>query len=298
MKKDRINRFATLVTQTIFTLSLVGLLLTYHRLFGSVSFDCRVGILVIAIFAVFFLIFALVQEYRFSHKARYAEGLHYIHQIYHCNLGKIKNPRLTQTTILEHGKEICDLLAAAFGMITGTRCSASLKVFDQPKNEKSHIAVSTLCRDAASRERQSHGHRVFHRLDKNTDFLEIFSNIDRPQGRVFFDNDLPARHGYSNSSFEVYGEPKEVPIRFIRGLVRNSTWTLPYKSTIVAAIYPFIPTQDDALVGFLCVDSSSRGVFWKRYDIDLVCNIAVTLYPLILKWTEIVGKKKGGEENV
>jgi hypothetical protein len=119
----------------------------------------------------------------------------------------------------------------------------------------------------------------------------MFGTINKPNGGTYFAGNLPGKYDYNNTSFDMYGgKPKDIPIPIIRSVVRNITWNLPYKSTIGAVIYPSEPSPDiDKLIGFLCVDSRARNAFNKRYDMDLIRAASSSLYPMMYKWTEIVG---------
>lgn len=93
--------------------------------------------------------------------------------------------------------------------------------------------------------------------------------------------------GYKNSSFQVYGLPFDVPVPMIADIVRNITWKLPYRSSIVAPITPS-PQQaisaEHALSGYLCVDSRSLGAFRRRFDIDVVTGVANCLYHVVHRY--------------
>ena len=276
--------------------SIATLIFSFEKFYEPASKDARFGLLLLAIFSGCLLLFIIVQEYRFSRKARYAEALAYLHQACQlCQEGAL-NEFPEEHHISNQAKLVCNQLSTAFSLITGTRCSVCIKVLNREPIKLNEgirdIAVSTLCRDENSKDRQTRGKVVIHSLDKNTDFLEIFKNLEKPLGGVFICNNLPARHEYNNTSFDYYDKLKEVPIPIIRTLVRRILWPLPYKSTVGAAIYPMNPSENDKFVGFLFVDSRSRNVFCKRYDVSMVRSISSALHPMIMKWTEIIVKKK------
>ena len=64
-------------------------------------------------------------------------------------------------------------------------------------------------------------------------------------------------------------------------MLTNSEWPLPYRSTLTCAIRHHailgLLEQPEA-VGFLCVDSESRNVFEKRWDVELCFSIADALF--------------------
>jgi hypothetical protein len=259
--------------------------------------DAKVGLIILGVFSGFFLICSIVQEFRYSRKTRYAESLPLIGMVYErCIEGA--SPQIgSEKEIRQCTQLICNYLASALSIITGTRCSVCIKVLDsspaQIVDGSSRISVSTLCRDEASRERGKGDFKgEVHWLDQNSDFLDMFETINKPNGGTYFANNLPSRYDYRNTSFNTYGgKPKDISVPIVRTVVRNLTWTLPYKSTIGSVIYPMEPSATvDRLVGFLCVDSNSRRSFSKRYDVGLVRAVSGALHPMMYKWTEIVAK--------
>lgn len=266
--------------------SLITIVMGVKGFWDPMSRDGRVGLVFFGLLSFLLLGFVAVQEYRFSRKARYAEALNQIHLIYSiCSL------RSATKALVGDFQNICDHLAQAYGLITGTRCSACLKILNQ-KMDESQVAeprpfVTTLCRDANSiPSRQFSDDEITHWLDENTDFEMIFRNLGKPMGRAFLSNNLCRRAGYRNTSFTLYGgEPGYLTIPYLDLLVRYSTWPLPYKSTIVSPILaPGSEGSKPHLLGSLCVDSRSRGVFRERYDIEMMCSIAGALYPLLDQW--------------
>jgi hypothetical protein len=279
--------------------SIAAIAVAYRTFVSELHPDGQLGLIILAFYAIIFLIIAIVQEYRFGHKARYAEAFYYFKNAYYfCLKGATEKPR-NETNICLIAQQICDQISSGFGVITGTKCSVCIKILDKnfKKGRKVEIAVSTLCRDAAStHHRSTSNNSIVHWLDKNSDYLEMFDSFNKPMAGIFFNNNLPNKLDYANTSFEIYGKPKNVEIPFFRYFVRNFYWPLPYKSTIGAAIYPMIdketPKDTARLLGFLCIDSASRGVFWKRYDTKILRSLAIHLYPLISRWYDIIEKKE------
>ena len=276
--------------------SLFGINFAVKSYWNVSSKDGRVGLVILALFAIGFLICAVIQEFRYSRKTRYAESLPTIYAILgSCLEGGIKSPNINDPDIItEKVNDICNKLADAFSTITGTRCAVCIKILEfGPGNIVQNSArpvASTLCRDYVSAQKRAHRDERPHWLDLNTDFDEMFKTIDRPGGGIFFENYLPSLFNYNNTSFESCGgPPKDVRLPFVRSVARRKSWSLPYISTIGAVIFPTKPDSDDRLVGFLCIDSSSRNNFRKRYDIDLLRTISGALYPMMLRWTELAG---------
>jgi hypothetical protein len=272
-----------------------GIYFAFKKYWDVGSQDAKVGLLILGLYSGFFLICAIAQELRYSRKTRYAESSHLIHKVFDKCLEGASQQIKSEKEIQQCSELICNYLAHTFSIITGIRCSTCIKVLDSNPKEnidgKVKISVSTFCRDEASEDRgKSDPEGAAHWLDQNSDFLDMFKTIDKPKGGTYFANNLPSKYNYTNTSFDIYGgKPKDIPIPIIRGFTRNITWSLPYKSTIGAVIYPIIPsTKDDRLIGFLCVDSGSRRAFRKRYDIELIRAISGALYPMMYKWTEVV----------
>jgi len=275
--------------------SAIGIYLAFEKYWALGSQDAKVGLLILGFYSGFFLICAIVQEFRYSRKTRFAESQHLIHKVFEKCLEGASQQINSEKEINQCSKLICNYLAHAFSLIAGIRCSVCIKVLDSNPAEivdgRARISVSTLCRDEASEDRGKSGSGgIVHWLDQNADFLDMFETINKPKGGTYFANNLPGKYNYINTSFDMYGrKPTDIPIPFIRSVIRNFTWDLPYKSTIGAVIYPSEPSPSvDKLVGFICVDSRSLRAFSRRYDIELLRSISGTLYPMMYKWTEVI----------
>lgn len=79
------------------------------------------------------------------------------------------------------------------------------------------------------------------------------------------------------------------PKRRFRRTTEN--WPLPYRSTIACTICqspgPFVSTPKTVVLGFVTVDSESRGVFSERWDVPLVAALANALYHPLKKLIEL-----------
>lgn len=66
-------------------------------------------------------------------------------------------------------------------------------------------------------------------------------------------------------------------------------WVLPYKSAIVVPIFPRIADEANGrLVGYLCMDSKSRGAFSRRYDPELLSGIGDCFYEVVRRYCNLV----------
>jgi hypothetical protein len=231
------------------------------------------------------IVFSTVQEYRYSRKARYSEIIGYLSEIYRDILKIIQDETANVDRIQMACRDMVTTLANAMSLVTGTRCAACIKVIVQGQRPK----IVTLCRDQGSRDRDSDKKVVDHWMDANTDFEEVAKAAATPR-KSFFENNLPRRREYKNTSFEVYGRPY-AEAGFLSDWRRNLTWPLPYKSTIVLPIGPVHVDSDSddqrELAGFLCVDSGARRVFARRYDEELTRGVGEALYAVIRRYTDL-----------
>lgn len=101
--------------------------------------------------------------------------------------------------------------------------------------------------------------------------------------RFYICNDLTKEDGYQNSHWPSNPEER-------REFIKKAEYK--YVSTIVWPIRG--PAEDGRppVTGFLCIDSRTRGIFERRYDIQLGAVIADTLYPLLAEYRALL--RKGG----
>lgn len=163
--------------------------------------------------------------------------------------------------------KILDNVATMYSMLTGTRCRAAIKTIYQKEDK---LFVRTLARDTASYEKnfEKDKQRFKENIDsieENEDFQLLYEeNI--PGQNYFFCNNLIKRKNYKTSSFKLYGNPNQTWYEksFCKG------WTLPYRSTIVWPIQQkkntYFHFKEIGCIGFLSIDSESRGVFKKNWD--------------------------------
>lgn len=272
--------------------SILSIAAGYYLFYGDQGPVAQSGMFLMTVIALIFIFAAIFQEFRYSRKARYSEALHDIYTVFdYCMRGV--SPNKSADEIRNYAHRVCDALANAFSLITGTRCAACIKVINEWPQvpEETRYSVDTLCRDANSEKSRSHHSEVVHYLDQNTDYLYMFKNMDKPEGGTFISNHLSGTPEYINSSFDVYKkQPISVDMPIVKNILRHFSWPLPYQSTIGAVIYPFIPEGEDQLVGFVCVDSPSRYVFKKRYDLKLLREVSGMLYPMMNRWCDLINR--------
>ncbi|MFO0794136.1 MAG: hypothetical protein U0586_08720 [Candidatus Brocadiaceae bacterium] len=264
---------------------------------------------------ILILLFALLgllatQEYRYSRKAKYAEALFFIHSIVHRlrdnfhTLNKISNSSEDAESILkrkvfEEAEKVITSFANAFNLITGTRCRACIKLINNAepskkyselsKEEKERVLyVETWVRDIDTKLLETK-EEPMHWLCGNTDFSELFSAKNPTINNSFFENNLPKRRNYLNTSFELYTEP-------------NGRWKLPYKSTIVWPIRKITSDQYDReegqftekqdILGYLCIDSKARKIFNKSYDVNFGAIVADSIFIFLRRYYMVLNKKR------
>lgn len=198
-----------------------------------------------------------------------------------------KNNELSKNALkrlfIDKVTSILDDLRHTFELVSGTSCRVCIKFVEFRNNEG--FAV-TLARDSASaREKEESDRKRSENssdpIKENEDFDIIF-NEEQPDMKIFFENNLPERLGYRNSSFKecgkdfVYANWAEPS----RGK-RYNLWPLSYKSTISWGIMDRDPPLSDTYpkcLAFLSVDSESPGVFRERWDEHIGLSLASALY--------------------
>jgi hypothetical protein len=204
---------------------------------------------------------------------------------------------------------VLDRFAAVFSVVTGTRCRAAIKLIEQDKKTKKYF-VYTLSRDQDSNRlcREMDKQRCDSRSDlveNNYDFKTLVNHYS-PTTRCFICNDLTIKKDYYSSSCEVY-EKRTGSLDFfekIGYLLKKEKWVLPYKSTIVWPIQqreedlPFV--ENTICIGFLTIDSESRGVFEERWDFEVGATVADALFHTIKNFSmlENVLEKKLGTSQI
>jgi hypothetical protein len=273
----------------------VTVLVAFQQWYPQAHPDARIAIIFLSVFVILVSAAAVWQEYRYARKARYAEALGYIAQVFTA----VNARRSEQMSNVEEVTDLCRIvlnrLGRIFSLVTGTRCSTCIKVV-VVRDGSERPQVATLCRDDTSIERETgrspieawmsdleDPNAVQHWIEENTDFAEVFRRAGTPQ-LAYISNDLTAEPFYWNTSFKVYGEPKRTRIPFLRSL----TWPLPYRSTVVVPIGGRDNYRQYKLSGYLCVDSGSRYAFSRRYDVPLLTAAGENLNDLVTRYCELV----------
>lgn len=243
---------------------------------------------------VLLLIFLVVREVMFARKEKYANITGKLHFCFHLirDIESFLN-ELDPSTFRERERErvfttttnglitVLDCVATMYSMLTGTRCRATIKTIYEKEGK---LYVRTLARDTDSYEHNSEKDKE--RSEKNQDAIEenedfeLLYSENQPGQNYFFCNNLIQRRNYKTSSFKIYGEPKK-EMNFYERIFCKS-WTLPYRSAIVWPIQQrknrHFDFDEIGCIGFLAVDSESRGVFKKSWDTWLGAGVADALF--------------------
>jgi hypothetical protein len=280
--------------------SAVTLVMAYSYWYPSASRGAKPAILILFVLAAILLTVLIWREIVYSRKSRYSEVLGLLNDI-HAILHDLANDLPTSTSqIKEACTRVSNLLAEAFSLITGTKCSVCVKVLEGDPlvgtNQPLRPKVKTLCRDDHSEKRRKLADSksdVAHWIDQNTDFFVLHQQAGTPREDYFLSNHLPSYRGYVNTSFQVYGFANE-NLLLSKWLPMLFPWPLPYKSTVVLPIRceSFDAVRVPKLAGYLCVDSRSRGVFSRRYDPELLTGVADSLYPVLIRYRSLASEKQ------
>lgn len=254
---------------------------------------------------ILLLVFLVIREIMSGRKEKYAnitEQMHYSSHISRDILSYLddvnveeleeKDKQRVFTVVTSSIIDILDRVSITYSMLTGTHCRAAIKTVYEKDGK---LYVRTLARDTTSYESnyktdKKRYNNNYDLIEENDDFDLLYNDESMPGESYFFCNNLIKRRNYDTSSFKVYEEPgKELnwyDIMFCKG------WTLPYRSTIV---WPIQQRKNRCLyfdeigcIGFLAVDSDSRGVFNKKWDPWLGASIADTIFHPIKKLYNIV----------
>lgn len=206
------------------------------------------------------------REFTYSRKARYAEAMAALHQVSHAvrdaqaaiGIGNDGSFRLQVRAAV-------DAFSKAFSLVTGTDCRACIKTIlvNEQTNPTTFLAEE-FCRSSKGFPAQPKSCEI----RDNSDFYLLFT-YDRD---FYLCNDLSKENPYNNTNWPTSSSARK---DFFKSKKHS------YISTIVWPIRA--PAQNDqpSIIGFLCVDSLTRGIFEPRYDKDFGAVVADMLYNLL-----------------
>ena len=261
---------------------------------NSISMAANIYILAIVTIVVAILSF---RHYQTMRKEKYANIAPLLHQIVH-GLRDLDTYTLEKQPAKDSSEQeysmylqsvevmfgrILDQLATVFEMLTSTHCRTSIKL--TYLNDGS-LHYYTYKRDQWSQgrcarkdiERMKENHDP---LSKNAVFTRLFE--DKEDKWHYFNNDLCGDHKFTTTSMTAY-KPDHAERPGPHGWFHSlqSKWPLPYRSTLACVIrqgpFDFDPKRQSEVLGFLTVDSASRGVFVEKWDIQLVFAVADAMF--------------------
>lgn len=274
-------------------------LLAYFHGFGLISYFVEsqdrlhlAANIYLATLFFFMIVLTVYRQWISIRKERYANITPLLHQILHQirNLNtyvKTKEPRDGSPDQYQQFIDNCKIMFGrvldqvnnVFRSLTSTHCRTSIKL---TYTKDGGLFVYTLTRDQASRERclimdRDRVASNHDPLSKNPQFARMLSDSEDVWHYVC--NDLTRDKDFRATSLTAYAPDYATSAaRFFS----RERWPLPYKSTITCVIRqpPFdmnssLPSE---VLGFLAVDSESRGVFEKRWDVQIMFAVADALY--------------------
>lgn len=249
-----------------FAFSILALVKTQSTIDSSIVWVFGIYIFTIASMLV-------VREYTYSRKARYAEAMKQLHKCAHEIRDSYWAIESNNAGLcMESVKSSLNSFASAFSIVTGTSCRACIKVIEHDSSKDPvDFYTRTFCRN--QKVAQSTNRDDPAPLEKNTDFKILYQQDD--DENYFLSNNLTKRKRYQNSNW---------PSRHDKRAVFIKERKYQYISTIVWPIRSREVESNPEVIGFLCVDSLTRGVFERRYDVDTGAIIADMLYPLLSKY--------------
>jgi len=187
---------------------------------------------------------------------------------------------------------LCGELQDIFDRRTKVACSLCIKVATDDSIVQRDTNMVTLVRDPRSqrqpkRQKVDNDDDTKHPVFENTCFFDIFDDLGKRDGKVFFHDNLPSFLDYQNTSFDVKGMGGRLPPSLTDVKARDNAWMLPYKSVIVVPISPlhYKHNKDAPLIyGFLCLDSPEPNTFNETYDVAILQGVADGMFDLIHKF--------------
>ena len=235
-------------------------------------------LVVLSFLLVLLLAFVLVTHYRWSRHRKYAEVLNLLNDGYGAIYDFVDRNDDQRTDFRDAEiacRVFCNRIAAAYSGITGSQCSATVKVLTYDDDEDQLLAL-TLTRDTVARNFRNHtDDHVKHYINENTGYRWLYNRVGMARPNFFLRNNLPLLtllRRFESTSFEAYDNPDLSPWAVFR------RWPLPYSSMLLVPITTTETPTKSSTLGFLCIDSPSLGVFRQKYDVPLAIGAASALY--------------------
>ncbi len=236
-----------------------------------------VGVLFLGTLSFFFLGYCIYLISKYRKRIRYSEIFKDLN-IGFAQLHKIdRQDSVEAKEIILRLIELCNSISDSFSRINGHKVSVCIK-FLMFKNKRPY--AQTLVRDKSSSTERKSGSKdkSTHWISENSDFKFIYSNFedDNIDTSYYYKTKLPIREGYNNTRLHNWPPQKT----FLNKYNRIKQWPLKYRSTLVVPIIPIEANEQDqeAIRGFLCIDSPKNIAFNSQYDVDILKGIADGLY--------------------
>lgn len=180
--------------------------------------------------------------------------------------------------------KILDQICIIFQSITGTHCRSCIKFSYEFNGE---LFFYTYARDQGSLDtlREMDTHRAEQNSDphkSNPTFRAICDTSEPVTKWHFLSNNLPNDPSFESTSFIAYERNFARRGRTHWPLIWKSNWPLPYRSCLSVAVRQgkFMESEQRQIIciGFLSVDSESRGVFEERWDKEIMYGFADALF--------------------
>ncbi len=261
-----------------------------------------IAIITLGCLASIFALLFIIEEYRLSSKARYAEAMSSLHMCIHIirdihyNLNKHNisdNDRFNDLSLSLWALARCFSLTKAvncrvciknIGIDEGVLKAKNLHSLTDEERLK-YMYVETLCRDMETHRTgafKDDGDYKHHTIGGNTDFRKIFL-MDYDAKRYWYSNDIRALgHHYQNTRLTEAKNYKDLDYR--------SALVLPIRKTTSGIQHEKQKAHNQDIIGFLCIDSKTRGIFDYRYDPELAAVVADALFILMQDWFKILPK--------
>ena len=178
-----------------------------------------------------------------------------------------------------------------FRSLTSTNCRSSIKLTYEHNQE---LYFYTYARDHASsgRYRDSDRKRIRENhdpLNSNKRFAELFS--PKEANWHYFSNNLSKDSEFQTTSMTAYKPELILGLNSHRRRFSMFNWPLPYRSTISCVIRQgscnLMEERNSEVLGFLTVDSESRGVFIEKWDTQIVFSLADAIFVPLKQITRI-----------
>lgn len=189
----------------------------------------------------------------------------------------------------------CNTLSKIYTEKTGSVCSVSIKIIENPEKNYESKLYNIERSDNARQRDENENSRKFehHTVVNNTCFLEIYDNYFRKEDdSLFYTNpNLATDTNYKTTSVEakIANYSKKDKKNIIRKLknskerehVWRNTLEMEYDSEIVVPLLLAKNPTRFVLLGFLCVDSKKSDVFDEDVDVPLLKGVADGIYELL-----------------